>query len=95
MQPNSTAEIQFNLQRDSRLTLPAKVEVIIPSHITGVDADAVTLLPADGQGILSLQIGPDPGPFNMPLTLRATIIENGDPVVSEGTIVIVCATRQE
>ena len=95
VQPNSTAEIQFNLQRDSRLTLPAKVEAIIPSHITGIDADAVTLLPTDSQGVLSLQIGPDPGPFNMPITLRATIIENGDPVVAEGMIVIVCASPQE
>ena len=95
VQPNSTAEIQFNLQRDSRLTLPAKVEVIIPSHVNGVDADAVTLLPNDSKGILSLHIGSDPGPFNMPLTLRATIIENDDPVVAEGTIVIVAAASQE
>jgi len=95
VQPASTSEIEFNLQRDARLTLPARVELIIPSHITGITADAVTLSSADAKGIVSLQVGNAPGPFNMPLMLRATIIENGDPVVAESKVVIVAASGDD
>ncbi len=93
--PNSIAEIAFNLQRDARLQLSASVELIVPEHITGIQAAPITLAPTDAQGKLVLEIGPEPGPFNMPLMLRATIIENGDRVVAEHAIAVVSASQEE
>jgi hypothetical protein len=90
IQQRSVSEIEFEVQRgDAKLNLPATVEVMIPDHISGLDAAAVTLAPDEHLGSLSLQVGPRVGPLNMPLTLRVTVIENGDRVVGESLIAVV------
>lgn len=90
---SSTAEIQFQIQRDPALSQPARVEVIVPEHIRGVRTDPV-LVPADTeQSATVLHLDTDAGPFNMPLTLRATVMDNGDPVIAEGEFSIVIDNR--
>lgn len=93
--PDSELEVRFRLQRDAGLTEPAIVELIVPEHIRDIAAATVALAPADTRGVLRMHVGPIPGPFNMPLKLRATIIENGDPVVAEHAIAIVTRLQEE
>jgi len=91
IRPNSDAEIEFTLQRDPRLLAAAKVELLVPEHIADITPAAVDLGAEDTQGVLRMHIGSDPGPFNMPLTLRATVLDSGDPVVGECSFDVVAA----
>ena len=83
--------IEFEIQRGANLDLPATVELIVPAHIEGFNVSPVTVPSDRNTGRLLLDVDQDAGPVNMPLTLRATILENGDPVVGESTMTIVTA----
>ena len=91
VQSESVSEIAFELQRDANLKLPATVELIVPEHIRGLDAPAITLMSESRRGALPVHVSRHAGPFNMPLTLRATVMENGDPVVAECPLTFVGA----
>jgi hypothetical protein len=50
-----------------------RLELIIPAHMRGLKCEPVTVPSNRGAGTLTLQFSEDvPGPFNMPLTVRAT-----------------------
>lgn len=90
---SATAQIEFHIQRDPALNLPAEVEVIVPDHLHGFSTEAV-LVPADVErATADLKLDADAGPFNMPLTVRVTVIENGDPVIAESQFSIVIDDR--
>jgi hypothetical protein len=46
-------------------------------------AEPVTAQAATAAARLNLVIGPNPGPLNMPLLIRATTTRNGEPLVAE------------
>ena len=79
-----TAQIPFRIGRGVGLNVPVKIELVIPGHIRGVTASAVTLPPDQSTGSLSLTFNEgDRGPFNAPLLLRATALREQSPVVAE------------
>ena len=88
----SVTRIEFELQRDENLKLPAKVELVVPPHIRGLDAPAVVVRADERRGSVPVYVGPQFGPFNMPLTLRATVMEHGDPVVAESAVTFVAVS---
>ncbi|MCH2202109.1 MAG: hypothetical protein MK102_09065 [Fuerstiella sp.] len=92
VQPDSTNEIEFEIQRGANLDLPVTVELIVPTHIDGLHVNPVIVPRDQHTGWILLEVGQDAGPVNMPLTLRATILENGDPVIGESTVTIVTAS---
>jgi hypothetical protein len=71
------------LLRRKGLQGPAKPELLLPQHIRGVTADALTV-PADmSEGILRIRFEKERiGPLNAPAIVRATIVEGGRPVVA-------------
>ncbi len=85
----SAATLSIDVQRDDQLRLPTVVELVVPDHIQGVTSTPVTLAGDQDHGVLGLQLASTAGPFNCPLTVRATLLENGDPVVAETQVTIV------
>ena len=82
---SGTVELPFKVARGSGLTGPVTVQLTGPAHITGWQA-SITEVPANsGSGTLTLTISSDDaGPFNMPLTLQASMKdERGQPVTAE------------
>jgi hypothetical protein len=88
--PGAGAEVPFRLRRGKGLVGPVKVELVAPAHVRGPRAEPV-VVPADrSEGRLALRFGAGPlGPFNMPVLVRATLLEGGAPVVAEARLEIV------
>lgn len=72
------------------------VEALLPAHWKGVTAKPI-VVPAGGTtGELVLTFEPNAGPFNMPLTLRATTISGSTPVTAEAKLDLVkCCAPSE
>ena len=81
--------VPVSIARGKDLTGPVKVEVLIPDHVKGVTAAVVTI-PADQKaGEVVLKFAADAGPFNVPLTLRATAADKATPVAAEAKVEVV------
>ncbi len=71
--PNSLLTLPVRVRRDQALlSRPMKVEVIMPAHMRGVTALPLLLAPGAEKGELRLQFGSEIGPFNMPVSIRAS-----------------------
>ena len=89
--PNSTSEAVFRVTRDPSLAGKIRLDLIVPPHVKDIASDPATI-PADAStGILRVKCGQNPGPFNMPLVVRATLIHpaTGDAVVAETKLELV------
>jgi hypothetical protein len=84
--PNQKAELPLKVTRGKDLKGDVKIELILPAHVKDVQADALTIAADKTSAVLSLRFGAKPGPFNMPAVIRATIQENGKPVVTEAKL---------
>jgi hypothetical protein len=85
--PGTTATIPVRVARGKGLKGAVKVELIVARHIKGVSAEPVTV-PADKDGsTLTVRFaGKVQGPFSMPLLIRATLTDKGDPVIAEAKV---------
>ena len=81
--------IPVKVSRGTNLVGAAKVDVLIPPHVNGVTAAALTIPDGATAGEVVLTIGKDAGPFNTPLVVRATVETKDTPVVAEGKIEVV------
>ena len=82
---NSTADAAFRMTRDPSLAGKLTLELIVPPHVHDISAEPVAI-PADATGgVLRIKCGPNPGPFNMPLVVRATLVHptTEDAVIAE------------
>lgn len=77
------------LRRGKDLAGPVTVAAVIPAHWRGVTADAVTIPGTASTAEIVLKFTPDAGPFNMPLTIRATATTPNTPVVAEAKLDVV------
>jgi hypothetical protein len=78
----------------SRGTLPAeevRIELLVPPHTRGVSAEPITLGREANNGQLSIRFEKAAGPFTLPLTIRATTVVDGDPVIAETALEVVDA----
>ncbi len=88
--PNETAEVRIKLHRDRALAgVPVRLELLCPSHLRDVQAEALTVPGEQSEGILKLRFGARPGPFNMPVTIRGTALLNGATHIGETKIELV------
>lgn len=75
--------VTVKVSRAKALTGPATVELVLPEHIKGVRAPALTV-PADkSEAEFVLTFDASAGPFNVPLQLRATVQTPRGPVTAE------------
>ena len=89
-QPGSEVRVPVRVARSRDLVGAVTVEAIFPSHWKGVSAAPVAIPAGATTGELVLRFAAgEVGPFNMPLTLRATRVTPTTPVTAEAKIEIV------
>jgi hypothetical protein len=82
--------VPVRVRRDKDLTGPVKVELIVPAHVRGVTAEPVVVAAGESRGVLAVKFAADgAGPFNLPLTLRATLGGPDGPAVAEAKLEVV------
>jgi hypothetical protein len=82
-----SAAIPFRIQRGLNIKGEVKLELLAPPHIRGVSTDALTLAADHERGQLMVRFASTlDGPFNMPLTVRATLMQGGVPIIAEATL---------
>ena len=78
--PGGRVAVPFTLRRNAGVAKrPLRIELKVPAHITGVSAQPVLLGADQSEGTLTIEYGPQPGPFNMPLTVFAQTADNQEP----------------
>jgi hypothetical protein len=87
--PGEGVQLAVEIKRDRTLTAPLKLELVVPPHIKDVAADPVEVAPGQEKATLVLRFGKSPGPFNMPLLLRATAVQGNNPFVGEAPLEVV------
>jgi hypothetical protein len=87
--PGAMLSLPFQVARGPGLKGPVTVGLVLPAHIKGIHAQPVTLTDEHNQGSLVLQCGDNPGPFNMPLVVRATLVDHGNSVEAEAQVEMV------
>jgi hypothetical protein len=88
--PGGEARVPVKVTRARDLTGPVKVEALIPAHWKGVAAAAVTIPAGSQTGELVVRFAAgEVGPFNMPLTIRATLDTSATPVTAEAKLEVV------
>lgn len=89
--PGQSHELTIQVGRGQGVNVPVRVELIAAGHIQGISADPVALAVGQTTGTLNIRFAPDsPGPFNMPLIVRATAMKGeNDPVVAEAKLEVV------
>ncbi len=94
LSPNSQVTLNAKVGRAPDLDSPVTVELIVPSHMSGLSAAPVDVAASESSARLVLRAAELAGPFNMPLTIRATARdENGDPIYGDATIDIVWSSE--
>jgi hypothetical protein len=82
--PDTAAAIGIGVVRGKGLHGDVKVELIVPAHIRGVTAEPVTISGDQVRGTLTVRFAnPVQGTFTMPLVIRATLLDKGEPIVAE------------
>ena len=88
VEPGTSAELKINVRRGDGIKGPANIEVIVPRGIKGVTALAFRV--ENEGGLLKIQFDKDArGPFPMPLTIRATVMDGDKPVTAERSLELV------
>jgi len=74
LRKGATVSVPVSVARGSGLAGPVTVELVTPAHIKGVTAERIVIPAGRKRGLLRLQFAEKGcGPFNMPLTIRATL----------------------
>lgn len=82
--PGATLDLAVQLGRGQGLDGAARVELVVPSHIQGVHADPLIIPAGKTRGVMTIVYDKTGhGPFNMPLTVRATVPVNREPYTAE------------
>jgi hypothetical protein len=86
-EPRKAVTLPVRVARGKGLSGAVKVELILPKHVRGVAAEPV-MIPADRDaGELHIRFADGAlGPFNLPLVVRATVLEGGRPVTAEAKV---------
>ena len=86
---DGNVELTVHLKRDRAVTSAVRIELIVPRHIRDLRAAPIELSSEQNDGVLTIAAGPQPGPFNLPLLIRATARRGDDPIVAETSLELV------
>jgi hypothetical protein len=78
-----TVSVPVRITRGKALQGPVKLELIAAPHVRGVAAEPVVVADGQGTGALPIRFSGEPGPFNLPVVIRATVMDKGGPVIAE------------
>ncbi len=86
--PGLPLKVPFRVARAKGMTGAVRVELVVPNHWKGVSASPTLVVGDDGELAIDIaKVGA--GPFNMPLTIRATLMDGGNPVIAEAKLELV------
>ena len=89
-EPGKTFALPVRVARGKGLRGAVKLELIVPRHIRGVTVEPVMVPAEKDAGELRFRFAVGPlGPFNMPLLVRATVLDGTRPVIGEAKVEIV------
>ncbi|MEO1998697.1 MAG: PPC domain-containing protein, partial [Planctomycetaceae bacterium] len=83
VQTHAPATLTVEVARGVLKPKPVTIELLVPAHMQGIASKPVTIAADHTQAILHVSFAPKCGPFNMPLTIRATTLRGADPVIAE------------
>ncbi len=90
MATNSQVTVPIEVQRGVGLAGDVKIELNLPAHFREVSAETLIIPEGKSQGTLTMKFGKTPGPFNMPITVRGTILDKDNrPITAETALEIV------
>lgn len=85
--PGASVKIPFHLRRDKSLRADGvRVELDLPPHVTGVRSAPVTVAAGSQRGVLEIQFGANPGPFNLPFRIFASTLDSKHPHTAEAFV---------
>jgi len=91
VRPGDSARLGVRVQRGAEAPGAVSIELIIPSHITGVTTEPLVLAADQATGTLVLHFAAACGPLNMPLIVRGTYNSPDGPIVGETRLELVPA----
>ncbi|MBC8353392.1 MAG: PPC domain-containing protein [Planctomycetes bacterium] len=91
--PKSKQVIPFHVGRGLGIEGDVEVRMVLPEHIQGLISEPIVLSANESEGEVTLRFADTVrGPWNMPLTIRATAIRDEAPYTAEATLSVVrCA----
>jgi hypothetical protein len=82
--PGKSISVPVRIKRGQDVEGPVELTLIVPGHMHGLTAAKATIAAKIDQGALVINCADKlTGPFNMPVTLRATLMRNGTPLIAE------------
>ena len=88
-EPGKTVRVPVKVIRARELSGPVQVSAEVPEHWKGVRIAPVTISADRDSGEIAVTFDRDCGPFNMPLTIRATLTTPATPIVAETKLEVV------
>ena len=93
--PKSSQEIPFHVGRGQGIEGAVEVRLVLPDHIKGLRSEPAVVPSHQSEGKLTLTFtDADAGPWNMPLTIRATAIHNKAPYTAETKLAVAPSTTR-
>jgi hypothetical protein len=84
--PGRRVELPVKVSRGQGLTGPVKVELALPEHVRDLSAEPLVVPAEQTRGVLVLHFGRAPGPFTMPVVVRASLAAASGPVTAEARV---------
>jgi hypothetical protein len=82
--PGKTIRVPVRVKRGQEVAGPVELTLVMPVHLRGLTAAKATIDAKTERGELVIQCADRlTGPFNMPVTLRATLMQSGAPLIAE------------
>jgi hypothetical protein len=79
--------LPIQVRRGQNRAGEVKLELLVPAHIQGVSAEPLTISSAQERGVLTLHFAKSlAGPFNMPLSIRASLLGSGPLLFAEAKV---------
>jgi hypothetical protein len=83
-EPGKAVPVPVIIKRGKGLAGVVKLELVVPAHMHGISAATVEVAADRSAAEFTIHFAGDTlGPFNMPVVIRATILDKGEPVVAE------------
>jgi hypothetical protein len=82
--PGKAFIVSVHIKRGQGIEGPVELTLVTPAHLKGLTALKTTIPAKMERGELVVNCAdPLAGPFNMPVTLRAMLMRNGEPLIAE------------
>jgi hypothetical protein len=89
--PGQVLSVPVRVTRGKGLRGPVTLELIRPRHLQAIQAEPIVVPAGQSQKAFPIRFGLDmTSPINTPLVLRATLMDQGKPVVAETRLDIQC-----